>query len=206
MKRFLKLFVMIAVFTGVAFGVLFSLSLSLTHHANPFSLFIIGLVSGLMFGVLFGLFFTVALMFFERKPVSEFANPNFHYACSIVAVLLGVYLFWVRLYTFSYIGGVFIMLPFYYWIRFGLNKNIDNYARFYATPVEKRPFSRELQKMNWKTMYPIMIGIFILMSAIITIRGNLVISFLGAMIWGFILAPEYKKIYLKAQGMISVAK
>jgi len=193
---------MIAVFTGVAFGVLFSLGLSLTYNANPFRLFIIGLTSGLIFGVLFGLFFTAVLMFFERKPVSEFANPNFHYACSIVAVLLGIYLFWTKFYTFSYIIGVYIMLPFCYWVRFGLRRNIDNYARFYATPVEKRPFSKELQKMNWKTVYPMMIGLFVLMPAVISIRGNLVISFLGAMIWGFILAPEFKKIYLKAQDMV----
>lgn len=203
MKRFLKLFLLISIISGVPFGLLFGITVGLKFNLSFLRSFLIGIGSGVAFGVLFGLAFGSFLIIFERREISLFAHPKFHYVTSIISAIIGIILLFTKFHISSYVLGVMLSLPFYYWFKVRLRKNIDNYVKFYLTPVEKRPFLKDLQKANWKTVFPLFLDLFILFIIISKIKGNIIIAIFGSMFWSFLVASEYKLIYTKAKEVLS---
>lgn len=203
MRRFLKLLFLIGIMSGIPFGLLFGVIIGFRYNLGLLESLLMGLGSGLAFGVLFGLTSSCFLIIFERRKISLFARPKFHYISSIISAIIGITVMLTKFHTYSYIVGAIVALPFFYWTKIGLRKNIDNYAKFYTTPVEKRPFAKDLQKANWKTIFPSFIGMLIIFVVIIKIRGNVVIAILGSMLWSFLWGPEYRVIYSKAKDIIS---
>ena len=203
LKKFLKLFFLIGILSGIPFGLLYGLIFGLRYNLGFSKSLLIGLNSGLSFGVLFGLAFSCFLIIFERKAISLFAHPKFYYISSILSAVIGITVILTKFHIYSYIVGVIVGAPLYYWAKIKLRKNIDNYAKFYTTPVEKRPFEKDLQKANWKSIFPLFIGMLIIAIIIAKIRGNILIAILGYIFWSFLWGAEYKVIYSKAKDIIS---
>jgi len=202
-RRFFKLFFLIGILSGIPFGLLSSLIISSRYNLSFPKSLLIGLTSGLSFGVLFGLAITCFPIIFERKKISLFAHPRFYYISSILSVIIGIAIILTKFHIYSYIVGVIVGAPFCYWMKIQLRKNIDNYAKFYTTPVEKRPFDKDLQKAHRKSMMFPLFGILIMVIIIAKIRGSILIAILGNMFWSFLWGAEYKIIYSKAKDIIS---